>query len=108
MTKYNLDKLIKVKVSDFYPAIWYEYRLEKKYFGFIFQKEGIYDDCIKYEYLGFKIPEGHILKDKVLYEKPEVLMTFVSGYKTVKIFDTLEEAKTFAEEITKGKNWLLN
>ena len=106
MVKYNLDKLVRVKANDFCRSTYYTYLPERKFLGFVTQKEGVYCNYFMRDYDGEEIPKGHILKDNVLYEKPEVRMTFVSGIIASKIFETFEEANSFANEITNGRNWL--
>lgn len=108
MDKFNLDKLVRVRVNDFYPSCWFVYLTfkPKKYFWQTEIKEGVYREFIDAEYVG-DTPKNHTLKDGIVYENPEVIMFFQGGVETKKYFDTLEEAKTFATEITKGKNWLL-
>jgi len=107
MTKHNLDKLVKVKVNDFYRSVWYTYESKpKKYF---WQREqGFYRDCFGINYVGKETPKNHTLKNGVVYENPEVFMNFEGGVEKVKYFLTFKEAIEFAEKITQGKNWLLN
>lgn len=109
MNKFNLEKLVKVKVNDFYPSKWYYYfkHKPKKYFWQTERKEGVYLDMIELSYIG-EMPETHILKNGLIYELPEVVMYFQNDIETKKYFDSLEEAQAFAESITQGKNWLLN
>ena len=109
MNKYNLDKLVKVKVSDFYPCIWYRYfeEVKKKYFWSEHIKAGVYNVFLGNTYVG-KAPSYCVVKEGNVYEKPKVTLNFDSDVETIKYFDTLDEAKTFSDELTKGKNWLLN
>jgi hypothetical protein len=109
MQKFNLDKLVKVKVNDFHPSQWYHYfkHKPKKYFWQSEQKEGVYIRLMEWSYMG-KVSKIHVLKNGVIYEKPEVKMYFQNGIETTKSFESLKEAKVFAELITVGKNWLLN
>lgn len=107
MTKYNLDKLVKVRVNDFYRTPWYKYNDKpKKYFWHI--KKGFYHDCFGIHYVGHETPKNHKLKNGIVYENPNVVMTFQGGVTTKKYFLTLDEALAYVESITKGKNWLLN
>lgn len=110
MKKYNLDKLVKVKVSGFYQSKWYMFVKEKKakYFWQDSWKEGFYFDFVGLKFKGIKPPKGHVLKDGIVFEKPEVKMYLQGGVETTKYFDTLKKAQDFANEITIGKNWLLN
>lgn len=109
MNKFNLEKLVKVRVNDFYPSIWYYYFTfkPKKYFWQSERKEGVYREMLEMEYIK-GVPKNHTLKNNVIYENPEVVMYFQGGVETKKYFDNLKDAQAFAEEITKGKNWLLN
>ena len=110
MIKYNLDKLVKVRVIDFYPSVWYKFLKgkEKKYFWQTEIKQGIYFDCLGLKYLEDQKLENHTLMDNVVNENPEVRLSFQGGYETKKYFLTLKEAEDFSNELTKGKNWLLN
>jgi hypothetical protein len=109
MNKFNLDKLVKVRVNDFYPSNWYYYFTfkPKKYFWQSERKEGTYRKVLEMEYIK-DVPKNHTLKDGVIYENPEVVMHFQGGIETNKYFDNIDKAQAFAEELTKGKNWLLN
>lgn len=109
MNKFNLEKLVKVRVNDFYPSKWYYYFTfkPKKYFWQSERKEGVYIDMFEMEYVK-DVPKNHTLKNGVIYENPEVVMYFQGGVETKKYFDNIDEAQAFAEELTKGKNWLLN
>ena len=104
MNKFNLEKLVKVKVIDFYPSTWYYYIPFNKKRYFWQKKEGIYLKILDTYYKD--VPKNHKLKDNIVYENPQVLMYFQGGIKKIKHFNTLIEAQSFAEEITKGKNWL--
>jgi hypothetical protein len=106
MEKFNSDYLQKVKVNDFYPARWWKHTKEKIFLGIKIQDEGfrmIYGDGN----VRAEPPKGYTFKEGKLYENPEVVMTFRDRVETRKIFNTLQEAKEFAEAITMGKKWLL-
>tara|TARA_R110000851_G_scaffold99353_1_gene214395 strand:+ start:798 stop:1127 length:330 start_codon:yes stop_codon:yes gene_type:complete len=109
MQKFNLDKLVKVKVNDFHLSHWFHYlkHKPKKYFWQSEWKEGVYTRVMEWSYIG-EIPINYALKAGLIYEKPEVKMYFQGGVEAIKYFDSLSEAKVFAELITVGKNWLLN
>ncbi|MBU3661204.1 MAG: hypothetical protein FGM14_15130, partial [Flavobacteriales bacterium] len=79
MNKYNLDKLVKVECNNFYPARWYSYEKEKKFLGFVIQKEGIYKKVLG-NYLGLEVPKNHTLKNGVLYENPEVILHYQADH----------------------------
>jgi len=104
MNKYNLDKLVKVECNDFYPSNWVTYKNEKKIFGFIVQKRGFYDTLF-HDYLGTEIPKNHTLKDGVVYENPEVVLHYEAKHSKAYFFNTYNEAKKFADEITAQGRW---
>lgn len=104
MNKYNLDKLVKVECNDFYPAKWYRYEKEKKFLGIIIQKEGIYMEIWNY-YLGFEVPKYHTLKNGVVYENPEVILHYQADHSKSYYFNSFDEAKKFADEITALGRW---
>jgi hypothetical protein len=104
MNKYNLDKLVKVECNDFYPARWYRYEKEKKFFGFVTQKAGIYKEVWD-NYLGLEVPKNHTLKNGVVYENPEVILHYQADHSKVYYFNSFDEAKKFADEITALGRW---
>ena len=110
MKSYNLDKLIKVRVSDFKDSIWYSFKTEIKsvYFWQYKRKEGFYLHMAGCHYKGINLPTGHLLKQGSVLELPQVKMYFQEGFETVKYFDTLIKAQVFADKLTKGNNWLIN
>jgi hypothetical protein len=106
MNKYNLNKLVKVGVHDFYPSARYHCKKELRFLGVVLRKEGIYD-TLRDEYLGFTAPEFHALKDDgIIYEKPEVVLYYQSDFCKTYIFNTINEAKAFADEITSSGRWI--
>ena len=105
MTKYNLDKLVKIKCNDFYPSKWYRFEKEKKWFGIVTVKEGIYREIFE-NYLGVKVPETHTLKNGIVYENPEVVLHYEAGHSKTYYFNSFDEAKKFADEITENGRWL--
>jgi len=110
MNKYNLDKLVKVRVYDFHPSTSYIFMKEKKakYFWQDSCEEGVYKSFGGLVSKGIKTPENHVIKDGIVFEKPEVTMYLQGGISTTKYFETLIESEEFANSITTGKNWLLN
>ena len=104
MNRYNLDKLVKVECNDFCPSIWYRYEKEKKFFGFVTQKEGIYTEVWN-NYLGLEVPKNHTLKNGVVYENPEVILHYEAGHSKVYYFNSFEKAKKFADEVTTLGRW---
>ena len=105
MEMYNLQKLIKISCFDFYRSNFYSYKSEIKLFGIIFRKEGVYHNAINSYYIG-GVPENHVLKNGVVYEKPEVRLFFQSGCIKQFHFDDLNSAKKFANDITSNGNWI--
>lgn len=104
MTKYNLDKLVKVECNDFYPARWYTYEKEEKFWKFITQREGIYKNIFG-TYLGLEVPANHTLRNGVVYENPEVILHYQADHSKAYYFNSYEEAKKFADEITEFGKW---
>ena len=102
ITKYNLDKLIKVKCSDLTPSVWYEYRPERKFLGIVLRRAGVYDLFGR----GKDISEYHILKDGVVYELPSVRLYYEDGHAKDYVFDTFEQARAFADKYTFGLRWI--
>jgi len=105
MEKYNLDKLVKVVVNDIYESRWYVFRTEKRFWGRITRKEGFYN-WLNDGYIGMTAPKNHVIIDGKLYEKPEVVLCFQADYKKTIIFDTYQEAKDFAVNLTNDRKWL--
>lgn len=108
MNKYNLEKLVKVECMDFSYSLFYRYRKgkKKKYFWGKEIKEGVYVRYLGYR--GMEIPDNHILKDGAILIKPCVELCFSNKEETIRYFETYKEAIAFANELTSGKNWLLN
>lgn len=105
MEKYNLDKLVKVECSDFYESVYYSYQKEKKFLGITIRKEGIYDELFE-NYIGFDLPQYHTLIDNEVYNNPEVILYYQGNYSKTYYFDSYDEAKKFADDITKLGRWL--
>jgi len=105
MEKYNLDKLIKVVVNDFYPSRWYYFKPEKKIFGKVIRKEGFYN-WIYHSQIGMEAPKNHIIKDNQMFEKPKVVLGFQGNNTKKYFFDTYDEAKTFASNLTNDRKWI--
>ena len=110
MEKYNLEKLVKIECNDFAKSKWYKYKKNRKFFGIVTQKEGIYFDIFDiYElsdtYLGMEVPKNHTLKNGVVYENPEVILHYQADITKVYYFNSLDEAKKFTDEITAIGRW---
>ena len=108
MTTYNLEHLVSVSVRKAFPCIMWEYRKPVKLFGRIIQKE-----FYKGWFYAHKSPkqmeeavkesdgELMITEDKELYNTPRVILKFVDGQQYTQTFATYEEAKEFADNISK-------
>lgn len=107
MAKYNLDKLIKVRVCDFTPSVWYEYKTYKPrtFFRWAERKAGIYS-ALGGNFKGDKI-DGHTVMGGELYENPEVVLSFQNDFTYRRSFKTLKDAEKFAKEITTSKGWVI-
>ncbi len=104
MIKYNLDKIIKIEVSDFKPSTWYKYRLGIKIFGITIRFEGVHSHDGYWH--GFCAPEDHTLKDEVVYENPSVTLHFEDDSWEEYHFKSLSEAEHMARSITEKGNWI--
>lgn len=104
MIKYNLDKLVKIHYHDFMPAYWYSYKKEKRFFGIVIQKCGIYENILG-DYIGFDIPENHTLEGFVIYENPKVILSYENDEDVVYYFENFMDAKKFADKISNNGRW---
>lgn len=104
MVKYNLDKLVKVVVSNITPSTWYSYRKGRKFLGIIFENEGVYG--FLNGFIGLEAPENHIIKDCTIYKKPSVCLHYQADHSKTYYFDTYQEAKNFASELTNDRKWI--
>lgn len=98
MNLYNLEKLVKIVVNDFYISMWYYYQKRKTFLGLTTKKEGVYSE-IWNDFQGSEIPKNLALKDGILYEKPEVTLYYESNIEKTYIFDTLKEATDFRDKV---------
>lgn len=105
MTKYNLDKLIRVKLCGFTPHSWYQWLDEKKFLGLTIRRAGVYDKFGHY-YEGIDALENCVIKDGEVFEKPCVILTYVSEIQKVYYFGSFEEADEFANKITSSIKWI--
>ena len=102
MLKYNLNHLIRVKVLDrFDHSFLYEFKKEKKFLGFVIQKEGLYNIFGEYVCPDIKScreasDNEFQLIDNILYKKAHVVATFINNIEFVKYFDSYEEALNWA------------
>ena len=98
MDLYNLEKLVKIEVCDFYPSIWYKWKPKKTFIGITTQKEGIY--CSLWNAFETNIiPKDLVLKNGVLYNKPIVTLYYESKIEKTYRFETLKEAIDFRDKV---------
>lgn len=107
MNLYNLEKLVRIVVNDFYVSNWYYYQKKKTFLGITINKEGVYS-CLWNQFQGTKIPKNLVLKNGILYEKPEVILRYESNIEKTYIFDTLKEANEFRDKVKElsGANFI--
>lgn len=106
MTKYNLDKLIKVSCLLPRPPRVYKRLPEKKIMGMVTRKSGIYNTLVGGEYLGDVIPINHFGTSSTIYVKPRVILFYEGNIDKTYYFETYDEAKEFADKLTNNKNWI--
>lgn len=99
MNLYNLEKLVKIEVCDFYLSVWYVWKPQKKFLGFITQEEGVYLDAMGGIFESKKIPDNLILKNGKLYNKPMVTLYYESKIEKTYRFETLKEANEFRDKV---------
>jgi hypothetical protein len=108
MEKYNLDKLVKVEVNDFYLSRSYVFKKERKIFGIIIREKGFYQ-CWTEKFIGMIAPINYIIKDNELYEKPEVILHYQEGFYKKYYFESYDEAKKYVNNLipdfTNGRKW---
>lgn len=107
MKLYNLEKLIKITISDSFPARFYTLKNEIKIMGFTIQKAGLYDSIFRpYKWSGTEIPEGHFIKNGKLYEYPEVILHYQNDHSKVYIFKTYKQAQEFVKKIASSGTFI--
>lgn len=95
---YNLKKLVKITVNDFYVSRQYNYQKCKTVLGITVKSEGV-QSSIWNSFMVQKFQKVLFLTDSVLYEKPEVTLYYESGIEKTYIFDTFKEAQEFGDKI---------
>lgn len=105
MEKYNLEKLVRVKVNDFFKSNYYIFKEEKKSF-FNRQKKGFYYRFFGQPFEGENCPKNHTLIDGVVYENPEVILSYQGGISKTYYFDNLKDAKDFANKFIDRYKWI--
>lgn len=96
MSKYNLEKLIKISVFVPQESAWYTFEEGRKSFWRGTVKRGIYDFFQHYK--GESI-DNHFVKDGKVYEYAECVLYFQDEYKFRYYFKTVEEARVKSQEI---------
>lgn len=102
MKKYNSEKIVKVTLNDFYKSSWWTYKEEKKFLGIIVTRKGFHSRLGDYQK---ECPERHVLRDGVVYEKPEVVIVYESDEVRTFIFDSYDKAKATFHEYTKEEKF---
>ncbi len=97
MDLYNLEKLVKIEVCDFYPSVWYTWKPKKTFLGMTTQKEGVYFSVWD-SFETTTIPKNLVLKNDTLYEKPIVTLYYESKAEKTYRFETLQEANEFMDK----------
>ena len=104
MKKYNSKFLVKVACVNFMPSMWYTYYKEKKFWGIIVRKSGVYDDMSGRRLK--ELPEDTVIKGGCLLEKPYCTLHYVDRNKVTYNFETYNEAKEFSEQFTRNPDWI--
>ena len=103
MKIYNAELIESVEAIDkkLNPYYWWQNQI--RIFGFILQREGIREwgeGLVDY----VNLTKNHLVIDKLVYNKPYILIRCASGQTSVKRFDTYEEATKAAEVIALNFN----
>ncbi len=105
-TIYNPETIVSIDLFVNRVNTSYTWKSEKKLFGFIFRKEGIY----RYnwgksdEYVGDKVSDDCFIKGKHVFLKPYIKIHFANGDSDKKTFNTPEEANDFLKQYPKFIN----
>lgn len=106
MVHYNLDKLIAIEITDLAKSERYVYKEEKRLFGFLLRKAGVYKT---HNFLAdfINVQNQYVLKDKVIYVKPKIILTYQDNISKIYLFDTYKEAENFRNEILKNGEYIM-
>lgn len=104
MAHFNLDKLIRISVKDYKESVRYSYVTEKRLFGLKIRKKGLYDSWID-DYFD-ELSSEYVLENGKVYEKPLCKLIFQDNFEVEYIFDTLDEAKKFRDDIISDRNYI--
>lgn len=103
--KYNVDKLIKVRLDDFCESKFYRFIEPKEYFfGLIKAKSFIY--CHISREVVLTLPFYYVIMDNKVMEKPRVTLYFQDNINEDFYFETYDDAKAFYHEITTSGVWV--
>lgn len=105
MIKYNLDKLIRVRVLTHRESDEFHYMEERKRWWGHTDKEGIYYGWTG-KYRSITPPINHTLTNSIVYENPRVILNYQGDIVKVYHFETYKEAEKFADKITNDKKWI--
>ena len=94
-----MKKTIKlVHVIGYYRSVKYTYRLRKKFLGLTIQKQGVY---LRGSYYGSDAPFNHTLIRGVVYENPEVVITYTDKSVKIEKFEGIEMARIRARQLSR-------
>jgi hypothetical protein len=98
--KYNINKIVRIKVKDFAPSRWHVWKDEIKLFGLVTRKAGVYNDVTD-NYVCAEIPKDWecVLKDGQIVNKPQVVIYFQSGIEKTVSFETLAAAEMYSNSL---------
>lgn len=103
--KYNVDKLIKVRLDDFCESKFYRFIETKKcFFGLIKAQSFVY--CHISREVIDSLPVYYTIIDKKVMEKPRVMLYFQDKITEEFYFETYDDAKVFYREITASGVWI--
>jgi hypothetical protein len=101
MTTYiNPNQIIRIKVENFKENYNIGYLKRKSFLGVTILEEGFYifPDCSVFRDKIGELPSYSVLKDGLVYYKPNVQITF-QDKSTQRFFETYEEAQKYAKDI---------
>jgi hypothetical protein len=103
---FNLDKLIKIRVSNRRMCFQLTYQpYNKKTFWFHGNDEGFYEFLNEKPYTAAELESGvhnntkYIVEDINVYYRPQVILFFGDNISYTKEFDTYDEALNYGNEI---------
>jgi hypothetical protein len=99
MDLYNLEKLVRISVSNEHPAFSYSWRKRKTFLGIEIQKEGVYYDFFGGSFESSKVPKNMVLKNGILHYKPSVALIYEAKIQKTYYFENIEEANDFCDKV---------